>query len=116
MLLTTDDIAAIVRLGHKPSYFVEEHNGWLQLKNAQGKCVFHTGEQCAIYQHRPAGCRLYPIVYDADSHRAILDADCPQQHHFRRTTQNVHALKTLIATLRLERTQRNKKSPNQKDS
>ena len=108
MVLTSEDIAAITRLGYEPTYFVEEHNGWLQLKNAQDRCVFHTGERCSIYDHRPAGCRLYPIVYETNSRRAILDADCPQRQQFSLKTRNVHTLTTLIATLQRERAQRNK--------
>jgi len=110
MLLSSDDVASITRLGYKPMNFVEEHDGWLQLKNAQGRCVFHTGKRCGIYDHRPAGCRLYPIVYDDDARRAILDADCPQRHKFHRTTKNADALAALIATLQRERAQRDKNS------
>jgi Fe-S-cluster containining protein len=114
MLLTSDDIKAITRLGYEPTYFIEEHNGWLQLKNAQDRCVFHTGERCGIYDHRPLGCMLYPIVYDIDSRNAILDADCPQRQQFSLNARNVRTLTTLIATLQRERAQRNKNSSGSK--
>ena len=106
MLLTARDIATITSLGYNRTYFVEERNSWLQLKNAHGRCVFHTGERCSIYDHRPEGCMLYPVVYDADLRCAILDSECPQQHQFFLGKRNVRKLMVLIETLQYERSQR----------
>jgi len=106
MLLTTHDIERIASLGYVRSFFVEEHNGWLQLKNAYGRCVFHTGEHCSIYDHRPKGCLLYPVVYDADRRSAILDAECPQRQRFSLGGRKVRKLMLLISILHDERCQR----------
>jgi Fe-S-cluster containining protein len=114
MLLTNRDIETITTLGYDRTYFVERRNGWLQLKNSQGRCIFHTGEICGIYDHRPEGCMLYPVVYDNDTHCAILDSECPQQHMFSLEKHNVHKLIMLIATLRRERSQRKNTPPYKK--
>jgi Fe-S-cluster containining protein len=106
MLLSVQDIERITSLGYDQDYFLEERNGWLQLKNTHGRCVFHTSERCSIYDDRPQGCRLYPIVYDADHGTAILDAECPQRQRFRLGKHHVHELMLLIATLHQERTRR----------
>lgn len=106
MLLTYEDIEKIAKLGYDRAYFVEERDGWLQLKNSQGRCVFHTGETCRIYKDRPLGCTLYPVVYDNDNHCAILDRECPQKQKFSLGKNNVRKLGTLVSTLRRERAQR----------
>jgi Fe-S-cluster containining protein len=106
MLLTTRDIERIASLGYDRSFFVEEHNGWLQLKNAHGRCLFHTGERCSIYDYRPEGCMLYPVVYDADRRSAILDAECPQKQRFSLGEPDVNKLMQLISALDNERSQR----------
>lgn len=108
MLLTEQDINRIAGLGYERNYFVLERNGWLQLKNMHGRCVFHTMERCRIYDHRPEGCMLYPVVYDADHHSAILDAECPQRQHFFLRERKVQKLLLLIETLHDERSRRGK--------
>jgi hypothetical protein len=108
MLLTAQDIDRIASLGYDRTFFVEELNGWLQLKNAHGRCVFHTGERCSIYDHRPEGCMLYPVVYNTDRRSAILDAECPQKQRFSIGEHNVRKLMLLISTLHDERSQRGK--------
>jgi len=112
MLLTTRDIERITNLGYDRTFFVEERHDWLQLRNAHGRCVFHTGDRCSVYDHRPEGCRLYPVVYDADHHRAILDAECPQRHRFSLGERHIQTLKQLIETLHCERSQRIKTRKN----
>jgi len=106
MLLTYQDIEKITKLGYDSTSFVEELDGWLQLKNSQGRCVFHTGETCSIYQHRPKGCTLYPVVYDNDNHCAILDRECPLRHTFSFGRHHAEKLDKLISVLKDERTQR----------
>jgi Fe-S-cluster containining protein len=114
MLLTNQDIEKITKLGYDRPYFIQELNGWLQLKNSQGRCVFHTGDRCSIYQYRPEGCTLYPVVYDNDNHCAILDRECPQRQTFSLGKHHVQKLDALISTLRRERTQRKKSKINEK--
>ena len=112
MLLTTRDIERIASLGYDRTFFVKEHNRWLQMKNAHGRCVFHTGERCSIYDHRPEGCMLYPVVYNADRRSAILDAECSQKQRFSLGERKVRKLMLLISTLHDERRQRGKTRKN----
>ena len=112
MLLTTRDIERIASLGYDRTFFVKEHNRWLQMKNAHGRCVFHTGERCSIYDHRPEGCMLYPVVYNADRRSAILDAECSQKQRFSLGERKVRKLMLLISTLHDERCQRGKTRQN----
>jgi Fe-S-cluster containining protein len=58
-------------------------DGWLQLKNYDGRCVFNDGKKCSIYEYRPEGCKLYPIIYDEDKNHATLDVDCPHRDEFK---------------------------------
>ena len=66
-------IDRIKSLGFSHDFFVDTRNGWLQLKNRDGRCVFHNGIKCLIYEDRPEGCQLYPITFDNDNNCAILD-------------------------------------------
>lgn len=63
MPLTKADIERIVRLGYSPEQFMVYSNELWRLKNINGRCVF-LGENglCKIYEHRPLGCRLYPLI------------------------------------------------------
>ncbi|MCJ7697381.1 MAG: YkgJ family cysteine cluster protein [Thermoplasmata archaeon] len=106
MLLSYHDIEKIQKLGYDHAFFLREHGGWLQLKNSQGRCVFHTGEKCTIYEHRPKGCSFYPIVYDKDNNGAILDSECPQKLCFPLIKSKIQQLLHLISTLERERNQR----------
>lgn len=111
MLLSYHDIETIQKLGYEKELFVLEHNGWLLLKNHKGRCVFHNGTKCTIYQHRPEGCSLYPVVYNDDEKKLILDDECPQRHRFHVTQTKTQQLIFLIHLLKNERTDRlNKKS------
>jgi Fe-S-cluster containining protein len=108
MILTYHDIETIQKIGYEYSFFVSEHNGWLQLQNNNGRCVFHNGTHCTIYDKRPKGCSLYPVVYDKDIKSAILDSECPQRRCFPIVKSRVQQLFDLIATLERERNQRQK--------
>ena len=106
MVLTSHDIERIEKLGHDLRLFVLEQNGWLRLKNNMGRCVFHNGTFCTIYDHRPEGCVLYPVVYDKDDCCAMLDSECPQRHYFSLSEKTSKELYALISVLKKERTER----------
>jgi hypothetical protein len=84
MLLLEDDVQRIVSLGFKEGSFAVESDGFKMLMNsgAGGRCVFHDGEQCSIYSNRPAGCRLYPVIFDEDLDHAVKDGSCPYRDEF----------------------------------
>lgn len=83
MLLLEEDVERIVALGYKESYFAVESDGFKMLRNSSsGRCVFHDGKKCTIYSNRPAGCRLYPIIFDEDLNHAVKDRLCPYRDEF----------------------------------
>jgi Fe-S-cluster containining protein len=106
MVLSYHDIENIQKIGYDRQFFVSENKGWLQLKNHQGRCVFHNRTRCTIYDHRPEGCTLYPVVYDKDNNSAILDKECPQKHRFSLSKAKSQQLDLLISILEKERTER----------
>jgi Fe-S-cluster containining protein len=65
MPLNDSDIRRIRGLGFK-NFFKVNKNGIRQLRNYNGKCIFHNGTICKIYNSRPIGCRLYPAVFKED--------------------------------------------------
>ena len=83
MLLLEDDVKRIAGLGFKEDYFALESDGFKMLKNSSsGRCVFHDGKKCTIYSNRPAGCRLYPVIFDEDLNHAVKDRLCPYRDEF----------------------------------
>ena len=106
MFLTNNDIETIRKEGYEPKDFFREKNGWLMLKNREGKCVFHNGLICLIYQFRPEGCRLYPRIFDDELNISVIDDDCPFGDEFEINTNDIKHLSDLIQQLKKERKQR----------
>ena len=105
MSLLENDIERLKRKGFE-AFFIVNHDGWLQLKNKDGKCIFNDGNQCLIYEYRPEGCKSYPIIYDDDADCAILDEECPYKHEFKISKRDIVLLRTLIKKLDNERKDR----------
>jgi Fe-S-cluster containining protein len=100
MLLSPDDVRRIERLGYELADFaVQVEAGW-SLKNVSGRCVFLGEESCRIYPNRPEGCRIYPLLYDETSGRAILDHLCPYTREFRVMKGDLKTLKNLLVRLK----------------
>ena len=106
MVLSDTDIDRIKSLGFSRDFFVDIHNGWLQLKNRDGRCVFHNGIKCSIYDHRPEGCQLYPVIFDKDNNCAILDEECPYRTKFLITQILRKKLFLLVSRIESDRFQR----------
>jgi hypothetical protein len=106
MPLSKEDIERIKRLGFDYDYFVVNRDSWLQLKNCDGRCVFNDGKQCLIYENRPEGCKLYPIIYDEDENCATLDEDCPHRDEFKISEVELEMVSFLVTKLKNERIQR----------
>ena len=109
MLLSLDDVKRIKELGFSRDFFVDEVEGWLQLKNKNGLCVFHDGSHCTIYENRPYGCRLYPVIYDADNDRAIIDEECSYGTYFSLSKSIEKELFSLVEKIKAERNRSEKK-------
>ena len=106
MLLQKEDIERIKGSGFDNSHFVVNRDGWLQLKNYDGRCVFNDGKKCLIYEYRPEGCKLYPIIYDEGKNHATLDIDCPHRDEFKISKIKEKLVFYLVETLIEERRQR----------
>lgn len=66
MLLANEDIERLERKGYSKTFFVQfDSEGYAKLRNHRGYCIFYDTEtkRCKVYRDRPAGCRLYPVIY-----------------------------------------------------
>jgi len=106
MPLLNLDVKRIQSLGFNRKFFTKISNGWVQLKNKNGKCVFNNGIICVIYKNRLEGCRLYPIIYDKDKNCATLDSYCPYKENFKISKNKTKLLFTLVLKLEYEKAQR----------
>jgi len=83
MLLLDEDVKRIAGLGYKEQFFAAGSESFKVLRNSRaGRCVFHDGEGCSIYEDRPQGCKLYPIIFSEDSMSAVKDDLCPYRNEF----------------------------------
>lgn len=80
MPLVPEDISRIEELGYSREFFVDDSSGIPRLRNINGHCVFldPATNACKIYEYRPIGCRLYPLVYDASTGTVTVDKLCPR--------------------------------------
>lgn len=70
---------------------------WLRvLKSIGGHCYFLEGSgqedgmyKCVLYPDHPAGCKLYPLIYDVDRKKCIIEKKyCKQWRDFRFMAEN----------------------------
>jgi len=81
MLLSFKDIERLEGKGYNRNFFVRfDSEGFATLRNQRGHCVFYDTEKkcCKVRAHRPAGCRIYPVIYDEDK-GIIVDSICPSR-------------------------------------
>uniref|UniRef100_A0A7C5XIZ5 YkgJ family cysteine cluster protein n=1 Tax=Ignisphaera aggregans TaxID=334771 RepID=A0A7C5XIZ5_9CREN len=85
MILVKKDINRIEKVGYKRDEFTETREGFIRLKNVEGKCIFLDIEnrKCKIYRYRPVGCRIYPMIFDEDL-GILIDIECPLADMWRR--------------------------------
>lgn len=78
MELSSEDIEWLERKGYHLKEFSVINDGVTQLRNVDGYCYFYNraNKKCKIYEIRPLGCYLYPIV-DLANEGAIVDDLCP---------------------------------------
>jgi Fe-S-cluster containining protein len=104
MTLTDEDVERISGLG--VSDFYDYKNGYLQLKNVHGHCIFLDRNLCSIQENKPAGCRLYPLILDVDTIEAFLHDFCPHTEEFEFTVEHENELKELVEREEKEKDQR----------
>ncbi|MBS7655407.1 YkgJ family cysteine cluster protein [Candidatus Bathyarchaeota archaeon] len=105
MLLSLNDIEKIKKLGFKEKFFLINEGGWLKLKNKHGKCVFLKNGKCVIYEFKPLGCQLYPLIYDKNE-GPIIDKLCPFNKKFKASELEMKILIKFIEALKKERINR----------
>lgn len=109
MLLINYDVDRIKKLGFEKNFFVIEDGCLLRLKNESGRCVFLKDYGCSIYEYRPEGCRLYPLVYNPYKNHFEMDHLCPFNFEFKISEEDGEYLKRFIKTLEVEEMYRRKK-------
>ncbi len=77
MELLPIDIERIAKLGIDVKKFVRIEDNYVRLRCVGKYCIFYDPErrECRIYQHRPIGCRLYPLQYSEGE--VYVDPECP---------------------------------------
>ncbi len=103
MPLSNADISRIRGLGFCEDSFVVKENGGRKLRNSKGRCVFHNGQICTIYDARPEGCRIYPVLFNMHTREIVLDSHCPHMERFSITSGVSHDLTALVKRLRKEK-------------
>ena len=83
MLLSKQDIQRLKKKGYELTFFSRLDRGYRILKNQNGHCVFFNKKtkKCKVYESRPMGCRLYPIIYD-EIKGVVVDNLCPSHKNW----------------------------------
>ena len=94
MPLTLEEISRIstyTNLDYRE--FTTQKDGLIVLRNVErrGKrvCYFLKDGLCSIYKQRPRGCCLYPVIWDFDHDKMILDPECPYHQEFKTPKKHV---------------------------
>lgn len=77
MVLTPSDIERLELLGYRRGEFAVYDGRFHRLRNVDGRCFFYRDGRCVVYDYRPIGCSLYPIVIDPESEGVVVDRFCP---------------------------------------
>jgi Fe-S-cluster containining protein len=110
MTLSNADVERLEKAGYDSPRFVRyDKHSFARLRNRRGFCVFYdtAKRRCRIYEHRPEGCRIYPVVY-SEEEGIVVDDLCPMDDtvselELRRKGRKVVAL---LQTIRNEATSR----------
>jgi len=81
MELSNEDVERFEENGYRLEEFADINDGVTRLRNVDGYCYFYsyTDKKCQMYEERPIGCFLYPVVYLANE-GALVDELCPMGH------------------------------------
>ncbi len=78
MELSEEDILRLIGLGFKREEIcVIDKDGLARLRNVEGNCIFLSKDEktCNVYEHRPLGCKIYPVNCDQDGN-IFVDEFC----------------------------------------
>jgi len=78
MELSNSDIERLEEAGYRREEFAFIEDGVTRLRNVDGRCLFYSlaDKNCRVYEKRPLGCHLYPVVY-LQNEGATVDELCP---------------------------------------
>jgi Fe-S-cluster containining protein len=79
MELSSTDIKRLEGAGYRREEFAVMDDCVIRLRNVDGWCYFYSlaEKKCRVYEKRPLGCYLYPVVYLVNE-GAIVDELCPR--------------------------------------
>ncbi len=97
MTLTEADVRRLRARGYT-GFWRQTSTGDLQLLNRGGRCVFLTTHGCSVYDDRPEGCRLYPLVLDTERDVVRHDGFCPVADRFPITAELATQLRRSVDT------------------
>jgi uncharacterized protein len=89
-------------LGYPLGDFMVVVGGERRLRNVDGRCFFLGVDGCRVYDVRPLGCRLYPLVVDGGG-RVMVDPGCRYRDRFSLNSSDVRRLRVFVKKLRRER-------------
>ena len=101
MPLSQDDVDRFLGLGYTDFTVVVDDE--MRLRNFNGACYFLEDNGCRVYEDRPEGCRLYPLILGKGGSIG-LDSECPQADDFTYTGAEVSNLRELVNRIRRENT------------
>ena len=71
-----------------------------KIANSNGRCIFlNSSGLCNVYDLRPEGCRLYPLVMRLPERLPMLDRDCPHRALFSPSAEDMIALEDIVRRL-----------------
>jgi Fe-S-cluster containining protein len=95
MTLIEEDVERLEGLGHR-GFWRQLEDGSLVLVNLEGQCFFLADGKCLVYEHRPEGCVLYPLILDLDSGSPVRDEFCPHREEFRFSSRDERRLRRSV--------------------
>ncbi len=96
MTLTAADVARLRAAGRR-RFCRRNRDGIPQLVNHAGRCVFLVGGRCSVYEIRPEGCRLYPLILNLGTNRVERDDFCPWAGEFEFSAGDERRLRRSVA-------------------
>ena len=87
MELSKQDISRIEdqnTLGLIRDDFCFKVDGFIKLKNIDNHCLFLDPDtnHCKVYSFRPTGCKFYPLIFNQEKNRCVIDDECPYKKKF----------------------------------
>jgi Fe-S-cluster containining protein len=79
MELSVDDIKRLEDKGFRLEDFTVQNDSITQIRNVGGFCYFYNRyeKNCQIYEDKPIGCCIYPVVYRVNVGTIAVDELCP---------------------------------------